>query len=224
MATGIPKPNRKVTLPSENTYTYIYEPPSPAGRPTLLFLHGFPSTSADWQFQIPFFRQLGYGVLAPDLLGFGGSSKPTNKDAYIGKKMVNDILAILDHEKVTGPVFGIAHDWGTYLLSQLAIYSQDRIDKFVFVSAPFTSPAGGLNAQRLNALNSATQQMIGYPVFGYWHFFNDERAGKLIGDHVCYTSYFMIEKELTSLYLCVSLIFEFTIVGEFLQYYLSRRF
>jgi len=183
MATGVPKTNRKITLLSQNTYAYIYHPPSSVDKATLLFLHGFPSTSADWKFQIPYFKQLGYGLLVPDLLGYGGSSKPLDKEAYMGKKMVDDILAILDHENITGSIVGIAHDWGTYLLSQLAIYNQDRISKYVFVSAPFGGPNKGMNLETLNAINTSTEQMLGYPVFGYWYLFNEETAGKVIGNH-----------------------------------------
>ncbi|RFU26427.1 hypothetical protein B7463_g9909, partial [Scytalidium lignicola] len=183
MATEVPKPNKKLTVPSGNTYAYIHSPPSSMAKPILLFLHGFPSTSADWRYQIPFFKQLGYGLLIPDLLGYGGSSKPTDKTAYMGKKMVDDILAILDHENISGPIVGIAHDWGTYLLSQLAIYNQDRFSKFVFVSAPFTTPANGTTLETVKAINDRTEQMLGYTVFGYWLLFNEETAGKFVGHH-----------------------------------------
>ncbi|KAH8815643.1 Alpha/Beta hydrolase protein [Xylogone sp. PMI_703] len=183
MSVEIPKPNKQVTVPSGNTYAYIHHPPTDVAKPTLLFLHGFPSTSADWRYQIPFFKQLGYGLLVPDLLGYGQSSKPTDKAEYTGKKLVADIIAVLDHENISGPIVGIAHDWGTYVLSQLAIYHQDRFSKFVFVSAPFTPPCRGLNLEALNAANAFTEQTIGYPCFGYMLFFNEESAGKFIGDH-----------------------------------------
>ena len=56
-------------------YHYYFSPPV-SGKPTLLFLHGFPSTLQDWARQIRYFQPKGYGILAPDMLGAGGTSKP----------------------------------------------------------------------------------------------------------------------------------------------------
>lgn len=64
----------------------------------------------EWRNQIPYFLSLGYGILAPDLLGYGGTSKPLDINAYVGKSMAAEITAILDHEGVDGDVVGIAHD------------------------------------------------------------------------------------------------------------------
>jgi soluble epoxide hydrolase/lipid-phosphate phosphatase len=106
---------------SGHIYAYIHNPPSYPLKPTLLFLHGFPSTSHDWRHQISYFRSKGYGVLAPDLLGNGGSSKPLNVEDYMGSVMANDIVSILDGEGNIGEIVGIAHDWGTYLLSKYVL-------------------------------------------------------------------------------------------------------
>ncbi|KAF8459845.1 Alpha/Beta hydrolase protein, partial [Gautieria morchelliformis] len=59
-------------------YHYHYHPAKSAGLPTLLFLHGFPSTSGDWVCQVVYFSSKGYGVVAPDMLGYGGTSKPVD--------------------------------------------------------------------------------------------------------------------------------------------------
>ena len=44
------------------------------GKPLLLFLHGFPSSSYDWKALLE--RETEHGALAPDFLGFGLSEKP----------------------------------------------------------------------------------------------------------------------------------------------------
>lgn len=68
------------------TYSYIHIAPSPEGPGEYnLFLHGFPSSSYDWRHQISFFQQEGYGIIVPDLLGYGGTSKPLETSLYNGK-------------------------------------------------------------------------------------------------------------------------------------------
>jgi soluble epoxide hydrolase/lipid-phosphate phosphatase len=182
-------PNKTYTIPSTgHKYAYIHYPPSNGSKPTLLFLHGFPSTSHDWRFQIPHFRSLGYGILAPDLLGYGGTDKPTDVRCYLGSEMSKEVIAILDHEglgpkdaKGSGGVVAIAHDWGTYVLSQLASRYQDRFEKFVFMSVPYTIPGRRTD---IEMVNKRTKEKFGYEMMGYWLFFSTPRAGRVIGENV----------------------------------------
>ena len=176
----LPGPNKTFTLPSGTTYTYIYHPASPS-KQTLLFLHGFPSTSYEWRHQISYFTALGYGVLAPDLLGYQGSSRPTSPSAYLGSIMSSNIISILDHEDIKSPIIGIAHDWGTYLLSRLSTYYPERFQKFVFVSVPFRPPGVMMDVHTVNRM---TEKELGYPMCEYWLFFTEDDTGKFLGDHV----------------------------------------
>ncbi|KAH6681732.1 Alpha/Beta hydrolase protein [Halenospora varia] len=173
------KPNKSFIVPStSHTYSYHYYPSS-QGKPTLLFLHGFPSTSHEWRNQIFYFSQKGYGILAPDLLGYGQSSKPLDVSHYHGDSMAADIIAILDHLSLTDSnVVGIGHDWGTYLLSQLACRYQDRFKQFVFMNVPYRPPGRGRD---INDINKLTKEKMGYEQFGYWLFFTSQEAGTLIG-------------------------------------------
>jgi soluble epoxide hydrolase/lipid-phosphate phosphatase len=175
----IPTPNKTLTLPSGTHYAYIHYPPI-RSKPTLLFLHGFPSTSHDWRHQITHFRSHGYGILAPDLLGYGGSSKPLAPEAYLGSIMSADIISILDHERITINIIGIAHDWGTYLLSQLAFRYPSRFEKFVFMSVPYSPPGRPMDVA---VINKATKRSSGFEQFGYWLFLSADGAGKLIGEN-----------------------------------------
>ncbi|KAH8602386.1 Alpha/Beta hydrolase protein [Bisporella sp. PMI_857] len=162
------------------TYAYIHLPaPLQSGKPTLLFIHGFPATSHEWQPQIEFFSNQGYGILAPDCLGYGGTSRPLDVTLYVGKSMAEDIVAILKHENLKS-VIGIAHDWGTYLLSNLVTWYEDRIEKLVFMSVGFSPPGRKLD---VHGINRATKKKLGYELFGYQVFLASEGAGKIIGDH-----------------------------------------
>ena len=79
-------------------------------KPTLLFCHGFPSTSQDWRLIVPFFEKQGYGIIAPDMLGYGGTDKPTDPAVYKGTLMTKAMVDILDAEKIA-KVIVIGHDW-----------------------------------------------------------------------------------------------------------------
>jgi soluble epoxide hydrolase / lipid-phosphate phosphatase len=103
-------PHSTYTTTRALTYSYIHIPPQSPNTQYILFLHGFPSTSHDWRHQISFFAAKGYGILAPDLLGFGETSKPSELELYRGEGMARDIVEIMVLEGV-GVVVGVSHDW-----------------------------------------------------------------------------------------------------------------
>lgn len=83
-------------------------------KPTLVFLHGFPSTSKSWRHQVAFFEARGYDVIAPDMLGYGGTDKPTDTGSYGSTGLARDIIDILDKEKVGvegNRAIAVGHDW-----------------------------------------------------------------------------------------------------------------
>lgn len=90
-------------------YTYYFSAPLP-GKPTLLFIHGFPSLALDWHHQIVHFKSKGYGLVVPNQLGYGGSDKPAEVEDYVQDRVAGDMVEILDHEEV-GDVVSIGHDW-----------------------------------------------------------------------------------------------------------------
>lgn len=102
-------PNYKFTTSRKLTYNYVHISPT-RGSPYILFLHGFPSSLCDWRYQIVYFTNKGYGVIAPDILGHGRTSKPLDVQAYRGKSMAEDIIEILQYKKIDSAI-GVGHDW-----------------------------------------------------------------------------------------------------------------
>lgn len=100
---------RSALLPSGVTYRYVFSSPFDDEKPYLLFLHGFPETSYGWHFQIDYFRRQGYGVIAPDLLGYGGSDNPDDLMSFNFRRMASDLDQLLEYEKVD-KVIGIGRD------------------------------------------------------------------------------------------------------------------
>jgi haloalkane dehalogenase len=75
-------------FPYEPHYTDVegfrmaYIDEGPRDGSVILCLHGEPSWSYLYRFMIPKFVAAGYRVIAPDLIGFGRSDKPTERSSY----------------------------------------------------------------------------------------------------------------------------------------------
>ena len=106
-------------------YRYYYSPAKDS-KPTIFFAHGFPSTADSWHKQASFFQTHGYGVVVPDLLGYGGTDKPTDVDVYRLKLVVGDLMEIFDHEKLD-KIVAIGHDWCVHPLSKFFKETQTMI-------------------------------------------------------------------------------------------------
>jgi Predicted hydrolases or acyltransferases (alpha/beta hydrolase superfamily) len=164
------------------TYSYIHLKPSvESPKPYILFLHGFPSIAQEWHCQIEHFGNLGYGVIAPDLLGYGQTSRPLDPSLYRLKHMSQDIVDILDHEGID-VAHGVGHDWGTGLLSRLEFFFPRRFGKIALLATGYFAVGAPFN---LDALNAITQESLGYSLFGYMKFFtHDPKAVELTNNHV----------------------------------------
>lgn len=106
---AFPSISQITCLPNGANYNYVLVEPK-GNKPYILFLHGFPSSSYDWRHQIPFFSKAGYGIIVPDLLGYGGTDKPEVLEAYRLKSMSDDMASLLDHLQIK-EVLAVGHDW-----------------------------------------------------------------------------------------------------------------
>ncbi|KAL1662878.1 Alpha/Beta hydrolase protein [Schizophyllum commune] len=175
MSFSIATTSKEFTTSRGIKYAYHYAAPQ-AGKPTLLFLHGFPSTAHDWHYQVDYFGGKGYGVIVPDMLGYGGTDKPADPVEYIGAKQARDLVDLVDHEKAER-VLVIGHDWGTMPSTYLAALYQDCFIGFVHLSVGFALARSGLQLEQLLAF---MKQAVGSEIFGYWAFFNKEEAAGII--------------------------------------------
>lgn len=167
------------TTTDDATYAYTFTP-AHGSNATFLLLHGYPSTHKDWKHQIATLTAAGFGTLAPDMLGFGASDMPTDTSEYRAKRLASHIIELLDHEEL-GNVIGVGHDWGSEILSRLAVYYRERFDKFAFVDVGYHAPTGFLD---IDAFNAAGLEELGYMPLGYWYFFDRHDASSVIMEHV----------------------------------------
>lgn len=85
--------------------------------PPILLLHGFPSSSFDWQ-RLVDGPLAGHRLIAPDFLGFGLSEKP--RDHTYSLLWQADMLDALVAEYAgDGPIQLVAHDMGTSVATEL---------------------------------------------------------------------------------------------------------
>jgi haloalkane dehalogenase len=88
---------------------YIDEGPSDGA--VILCLHGEPSWSYLYRFMIPEFVNAGYRVIAPDLIGFGRSDKPTERAAYTYAGHVHWMTTFITSIEITDVTL-FCQDWG----------------------------------------------------------------------------------------------------------------
>lgn len=90
----------------------------------LILLHGNPSWSYLYRKMIPFFSGKGYRVIAPDLIGFGKSDKPSSKYFYNIDSMTGWIKSLIEALGLKDIIL-FGQDWGAILGMKLAAENQE---------------------------------------------------------------------------------------------------
>jgi pimeloyl-ACP methyl ester carboxylesterase len=114
--------------------------------PVIVLIHGVTSRADTWRETIPRLADR-FTVVAPDLLGHGGSAKPRG-DYSLGSHAsgVRDVLAHLGHERATV----VGHSLGGGVAMQFAYQFPERCERLVLVSS------GGLGRDVHLMLRAAT--------------------------------------------------------------------
>lgn len=132
----IPAPETAIDLSFVEANGQIFEVAQAGeGKKLALCLHGFPELHYSWRHQIPLLVEMGYKVWAPNLRGYGGSSKPDGVDSYRLNTLVQDVAALIDAsgaEEVTL----IAHDWGAIIAWHFAILKVRPLTRLVIMNVP----------------------------------------------------------------------------------------
>lgn len=103
----------------------------PADGPVVLAMHGEPSWSYLYRKMIPLLVAGGARVIAPDLVGFGKSDKPSEKSDYTYARHVAWMqAAIIDHLDLQDATF-FGQDWGGLVGLRLVAENADRFARVV---------------------------------------------------------------------------------------------
>ena len=106
-----------------------------SGDKLALLLHGFPESKFSWRLQVPLLARLGYKVWAPNLRGYGRSSRPTSVSDYHIEKLAQDVAGLIDAARAKEVVL-VAHDWGALIAWYFAIQKVRPLSKLIIMNVP----------------------------------------------------------------------------------------
>ncbi len=124
----------------------------PVDGPPVVLCHGFPELWYSWRHQLVALGDAGYRALAPDLRGYGRSSRPKGDVARYGSDEVTaDLCGLLDHYGLDRAVF-VGHDWGALAVWELGKLHPGRASAIYTLSVPFSRPPSDPPIERLEAI------------------------------------------------------------------------
>lgn len=102
-----------------------YVDEGPRDGEVVLLLHGEPSWSYLYRHMIPPLRDAGYRIIAPDLIGFGKSDKPTRKSDYSYAGHVAWMRSFVETLDLSG-INLFCQDWGSLIGLRVAAENETR--------------------------------------------------------------------------------------------------
>jgi len=103
----------------------------PADAPTVLLLHGEPTWSYLYRHMIPVLVDAGLRCIAPDLVGFGRSDKPADRNDVTYARMVEWLRAALFDQLDLRDLTYVGQDWGALIGLRLVAENPDRYARVV---------------------------------------------------------------------------------------------
>jgi len=132
----------------------------PADGDVVLLLHGQPAWSYLYRHMIPPLVEAGFRVIAPDLVGFGRSDKPTKIEDYTYARHVawmSEWLTALDLHNIT--VF--FQDWGSMIGLRLVAAFEERFSRVVLSNGAMV--AGPIPEEMAVPLKAAYETLPAVP-------------------------------------------------------------
>ena len=152
-----PSWSRRIDVPDADGIVrtwHLLERPADTDTPigTMLCLHGNPTWSYLWR---RFLEQApeGWRVIAPDQLGMGWSERLEHPRRLAQR--IDDLDRLTEALSVTGPVVGVAHDWGGPVLLGWAARHRNLLAGIVLTNTGVAIPAGTTLSPLIRTARSA---------------------------------------------------------------------
>jgi pimeloyl-ACP methyl ester carboxylesterase len=106
------------------------------GKPVIL-IHGFAASNYDWIYLTPELIKNGYQVVAPDLIGHGNSSKPTDPACYTFCALYQNFLTWIDEFGIDQELTLIGHSMGGLVALLFASDHVESVNQIVLIDPYF---------------------------------------------------------------------------------------
>ena len=104
-----------------------------------LCLHGFPEHAVSWRHQLPLLARLGYRAWAPNLRGYGNSTRPLRVEDYGIEILMDDVARLIDAAGAKEVIL-LAHDWGAVIAWFFAMRRIRPLDRLIICNVPHPGP------------------------------------------------------------------------------------
>ena len=104
--------------------------------PLVILMHGWPELGISWRHQMQPLATAGFTVAAPDMRGYGASSKPRDVRAYGLDALADDMAAVADALGRRSWV-SVGHDWGAPVAWRTALRFPERVAGVFGLSVPY---------------------------------------------------------------------------------------
>lgn len=104
--------------------------------PAVVFSHGFPELAYSWRHQLPAVADSGFRAVAPDQRGYGATDRPSAVTDFDIFHLTDDLAGMLDALDIDRAVL-VGHDWGGFVVWQMALLHPDRVMGVVGVNTPY---------------------------------------------------------------------------------------
>ncbi|HIL99136.1 MAG TPA: alpha/beta fold hydrolase [Pseudomonadales bacterium] len=120
-------------------YRVHYVDEGPKDGEVILMLHGEPSWSYLYRKMIPIFVEAGYRAIAPDLIGFGRSDKPTSMDTHTYQFHVDTQTALVEALNLNDVTF-VGQDWGGLIGLRVVAENENRFSRVAIANTGLPNP------------------------------------------------------------------------------------
>jgi haloalkane dehalogenase len=141
----------------------------------VVLLHGEPTWSYLYRKMIPGLLAAGHRVIAPDLIGFGRSDKPTRKTDYSVARHVAWVRQLIQQLDLRDATF-FGQDWGSLIGFTAVLHEAERFRAIVAANATLPDPA------HLDRMLAARAESSDPEAFARWQAFAASADSMNVGD------------------------------------------
>jgi pimeloyl-ACP methyl ester carboxylesterase len=136
--------------------------------PLMILVHGWPERAISWRHQLQYFAQLGFYVVAPDMRGYGDSTRYFKHEDYTVEEAVEDMLELLASLGRKEAIW-LGHDWGSPVVWALASHHPERCVGIANLCVPYL-PQGFTIDALVPLIDRQRYPADRYPA-GQWEYF-----------------------------------------------------